>query len=33
MKNKWIWVGLVLVVGVSLIVWGVRNTMCLEAIC
>ena len=33
LKNKWIWIGLGLVVLVALVVWGVDATMCKEAVC
>ena len=33
LKNKWIWIGLGLVVLVALMIWGVGATMCKEAVC
>tara|TARA_B100000902_G_scaffold323516_1_gene317339 strand:+ start:301 stop:438 length:138 start_codon:yes stop_codon:yes gene_type:complete len=33
LKNKWIWIGLGLVVLVALMIWGVGTTMCKEAVC
>jgi hypothetical protein len=33
MNNKWIWIALGIVVVVALMVWGVSQTMCHEAIC
>jgi len=32
-NNKWIWIGLGIVVVVALMVWGVDSTMCKEAVC
>ena len=31
-NNKWIWIGLGLVVLVALMIWGVEATMCKEAL-
>ena len=31
--NKWIWIGLGVVVAVALMIWGVEATMCKEAVC
>lgn len=33
MGNKWIWIGLGLVALVILMIWGVSETMCKEAVC
>jgi len=33
MNNKWIWIGLGIVALVILMIWGVSETMCKEAIC
>ena len=31
--NKWIWIGLGLILFVAFMVWGVDSTMCKEAVC
>ena len=33
MNNKWIWIGIGLVTLVALMIWGVSETMCKEAVC
>ena len=33
LNNKWIWIGLGVVVAVTLMIWGVDSTMCKEAVC
>ena len=33
MGNKWIWIGLGLLTLIILMIWGVSETMCKEAIC
>ena len=31
--NKWIWISLGLAILVALMIWGVSETMCKEAVC
>ena len=33
LNNKWIWIGLGIVVVVGFMVWGVDSTMCKDAVC
>jgi hypothetical protein len=33
LNNKWIWIGLGIVVLATLMIWGVEATMCKEAVC
>lgn len=33
MNNKWIWIGLGLAILVALMIYGVSETMCQEAVC
>jgi len=33
LNNKWVWIGIGIVVFVALMVWGVDSTMCKDAVC